>query len=381
MSLTKQSKLRTLAVCLGYSIALIPGNTSPLIVGGLIAGLGLGVAEAGLVLSCELIIMGITATGLAYRMTTIDARIACVTGAVFLLLGHGLATIAGDLEQVILFRSLAGIGAGTVLASVNATIAASPNPPRLYGMAMMAPPSIGFVIAFFMSRGVASFAHAGAFGVLALLTLAVIPFLFSFPDYRKDNKADKPVPLIEFGPGIALMLAILIAGSSMMAYFTFVERLGVRLQLSIEEIGNIFAWVVLGGALGAGMAAVIENRFGLVKPLMIGILLHSICMIVTIQVVTLPAYIAGSILEGVSSVFVLTLLFALAASLDRFGRWAAAAGGAFSISLGIGPYLGGVIIEFAGFAALSVLIVICTIIIFFLLWWIVRHSHTHLAST
>lgn len=49
--------LSTLAVCLGYSIALIPGNTSPLIVGGLIAGLDLGVADSGMVFSFELILI------------------------------------------------------------------------------------------------------------------------------------------------------------------------------------------------------------------------------------------------------------------------------------------------------------------------------------
>ena len=145
-----QINLSVIAVCLGYSIALIPGNTSPLIVGGLIAGLGLGVAESGMVLSCELILMGIAAAGLATRMAFINARSACLLGAVLLLFGHGLAATASSIEQVLIYRSLAGIGAGIVLASVNATIAGSPNSPRLYGLTMMAPPLIGFVVAFGM---------------------------------------------------------------------------------------------------------------------------------------------------------------------------------------------------------------------------------------
>ncbi len=44
----------TFAICLANAIALVTGNTSPLIVAGLIAGLGLGEAGAGLVLTCEL---------------------------------------------------------------------------------------------------------------------------------------------------------------------------------------------------------------------------------------------------------------------------------------------------------------------------------------
>ena len=366
----KLFNLSVVAVCLGYSIALIPGNTSPLIVGGLIAGLGLGIAETGMVLSSELILMGITATALATKMADIDARKACLTGACLLFLGHSLAAMADSIEQVLLYRSMAGIGAGFVLASVNATIAGAPNPTKLYGFTMMAPPLIGFVIAFLMSRGIASFAHAGAYGVLALLTLLVIPFLLAFPDYRVNKDTELPEPLKEYGPGIALLITIFITGASMMAYFAFVERLGVRLGLSIEQVGNIFAWVVLAGAFGAGLAGLLENRFGHILPLIVGLFVHSSAMIVAIEIVSLPAYIVATLLEGFTLVYSLTFLFALSASLDRHGRWAAAAGGAFSLSLGVGPFIGGTIIEFASFSAISVLIIFSTLTTFALLAWI-----------
>jgi predicted MFS family arabinose efflux permease len=362
--------LSVIAICLGYSIALIPGNTSPLIVGGLIAGLGLGLTETGMVLSCELILMGIAATALATRMASINSRSACFAGAGLLLVGHGLAATATSMEQILIYRSFAGVGAGIVLAAVNATIAGAANPTRLYGLTMMAPPVIGFVVAFAMSRGISAFAHAGAYGVLALLSLIVLPFLVAFPDYRKKNHSTEPDALKEYAPGIALLLMIFIMGVTMMAYFAFVERLGVRLNLSIEEIGNIFAWVVLGGAFGAGIAAMLENRFGLMKPLIVGILLHSAAMIIAIKIISLPAYIIGTVLEGITLVYTLTFLFAIAASLDHHGRWAAAAGGAFSLSLGVGPYLGGAIIELFGFGALTILITISTLTILSLLWWI-----------
>jgi MFS family permease len=244
--------LSVIAICLGYSIALIPGNTSPLIVGGLIAGLGLGLTETGMVLSCELILMGIAATALATRMASINSRSACFAGAGLLLVGHGLAATATSMEQILIYRSFAGVGAGIVLAAVNATIAGAANPTRLYGLTMMAPPVIGFVVAFAMSRGISAFAHAGAYGVLALLSLIVLPFLVAFPDYRKKNHSTEPDALKEYAPGIALLLMIFIMGVTMMAYFAFVERLGVRLNLSIEEIGNIFAWVVLGEGFRSG---------------------------------------------------------------------------------------------------------------------------------
>ena len=157
-------------------------------------------------------------------------------------------------------------------------------------------------------------------------------------------------------------------GTSMMAYFAFIERLGVRLDLSIERIGNIFAGVVIAGAVGAGIAGALENRIGVRLPLIGGVLIHSAAMILALQVVALPAYIGGVLLEGVAFVFTLTFQFAAAASLDPYGRWAAAAGGAFALSLGVGPYLGGLLIEAAGFGALTALTLVSMVVVIALFW-------------
>ena len=360
----------TLAVCLANAIALVTGNTSPLIVAGLIAGLGLDVAGAGLVLTCELLLMGIAATVLATQMTRVDARSASLAGATLLLIGHGFAAASSGIETIILWRCIAGVGAGIVLAAVNATIAGAPNPARLYGLALMVAPIIATITALAISRALGRFAHTGAYGVLALLTLIVIPVLLRFPDYRKSARSDQaPGPLTGYGTGIALLVGIFIMGASMMAYFAFTERLGVRLELSIERIGDIFAGVVIAGAVGAAIAGALGNRIGFRLPLIVGVLIHSAAMIVALQVVTLPAYIGGVMLEGLAFVFTLTFQFAAAASLDPYGRWAAAAGGAFSLSLGVGPYLGGVLIEAAGFSALTVLTVVCTVVVIALFWW------------
>ena len=364
------TKISTVAVCLAYTIALVPGNLSPLLVGGLIAGLDLGVAKTGMILSIELILMGIAAICLATRMSHIDARVACLTGAVILLLGHGVASLADSLGEVIAWRSIAGIGAGAVLAAVNATIAGAPNPPRLYGLALVAPPLIGSIIAFLMSRAIALFAHTGAYGVLALFTLIVVPVLVAFPDYRKEAMSARPAPLENHGPGIALLLATFITGTSMMAYFAFLERLGVRLDLPIERIGNIFTAVVISGAIGAGIAGALEKRLGLRIPLIGGVVLHLAAILMVIHVEAMPAYVAGALIESITLVFLLTFLLTVSALLDPLGRWAAATGGAFSLSLGAGPYLGGVLIETAGFEAVSLLNIVSAAVVISILIWV-----------
>lgn len=366
--------LGTVAVCLANSIALVPGNTSPLIVGGLIAGLGLGVADAGLILSCELILMGIAATVLATQMGRINTRTATLVGAIFVLVGHGVSATADSMDQVLIWRCIGGVGAGVVIAAVNATIAGAPNPHRLYGVALMVPPLVGAIVAFFMSRGIGQYAHAGSYGVLAMLTLIVIPLLFAFPNYHEKAMSTGPEPLRGYGPGMALLLGILITGTNMMAYFVFAERLGDRLDLTIERIGEIFSVVVIAGAFGAAIAGVLENRVGLRLPLIAGVAVHAVAMILAIEVVVVPVYITGVVLEGAAFVFLLTFQFAAAAMLDSSGRWAAAAGGAFSLSLGIGPFLGGVLIEAAGFRAITMLTLVSTVLVIILFWWAAKRA-------
>ena len=90
--MNKQLKVvGTAAVCLANTIGTVPANTSPLIIGGLIAGLALGEAGAGLVLTCELLLMGIAAIVLAARMTQVNARKMILAGAALILIGHSFA--------------------------------------------------------------------------------------------------------------------------------------------------------------------------------------------------------------------------------------------------------------------------------------------------
>lgn len=357
------------AVCLANAIALTPANTSPLIVGGLIAGLALGEASSGLVLTCELLLMGLAAACLATQIIRIDARMASLAGATLMLVGHGFAAASSGLQELLVWRSIAGIGAGVVLAVVNATIAGAPNPARLYGLALTVAPLIAAVTAVLMSRAVATFAHTGAYGVLALLTLLVIPMLTAFPSYREATESTRPEPLRNYAPGIALLIGIFIMGANMMAYFAFVERLGVRLGLATERIGDILAGVVIAGAIGAAIAGALQNRFGVRLPLLGGTFLHAVAMIVVLEIVFVPAYVSGALFEGITFVFTLTFQFAMAALLDPYGRWAAAASGAFSLSLGAGPYLGGALIEAAGYGALTVLSIASTIVVLTVFLW------------
>ena len=344
-----------------------------MIVAGLIAGLGFNEAQAGLVLTAELLLMGIAAAGLAPWMDRLNARSVSLVGAFLLLVGHGAAAGAGSMWAIVLWRSVAGLGAGTVLAAVNATIAGAPNPPRLYGLALMTSPLVATVTALIMSsRTVAVLAHSGAYGVLAVLTLIIVPILIVFPEYRTQRTVPPPGALPERGPGIVLLIAIFLFTASMMAYFPFIERLGVRLDLSLERIGEIFTIVVVAGGVGAGFAAVLETRIGVVAPLVGSLLLHSAAMILAIEVATLPAYVVGAVLEAVSFSFCVTFQFSLAAMLDRHGRWAAAAGGSLALGLGVGPYLGGALIESAGYSALSVLIVVTTIPAVAAFGWVAR---------
>ena len=213
------------------------------------------------------------------------------------------------------------------------------------------------------------FAHTGAYGILALLSLAALPVLLAFPDYRREAMSARPGPLQNHSRGVALLLATFIMGTCMMAYFAFLERLGVRLGLPIERIGDIFTAVVISGAIGAGAAGALERRIGLRIPLIGGVLLHLAAIIMVIHVEALPAYVAGALLESITLVFLLTFLLTVAALLDPLGRWAAATGGAFSLSLGAGPYLGGVLIEAAGFGTLTILNSAGAVAVIFLILW------------
>ena len=85
-------------------------------------------------------------------------------------------------------------------------------------------------------------------------------------------------------------------------------------------------------------------RVGLVRSLVVGTSLHTVAVLVAVFGNTVTSFSLGVISEGFTFLFLLPVLFTVAAELDHNGRWAAAANGALFISTGAAPFVLGALI-------------------------------------
>ncbi len=341
-----------IGTCAAQIGAIATPILSPLIIGGLIVGLSVGEVEAGGLITVELLVIGFISMMLAPLMVRIPHHHLAITGALVLILGQLLSMHATDMGGLYLWRALAGIGGGCLVATVNAAIAQARSPVFLYGLAWAAAYTVTAVLAVLMTETNDVITYDIVYGWLAVALLLVLPLLWFVP--RHGGEAiPAPFSRDSISTGCLLMLGIMMIGSSMMAYYAFLERLAVLIGASPAQTGRIVAAVQVAGIIGGLSAAPVAKRFGLIPALVVITLLHVGAIATAIwtdQVIILGV---AAFCEAVLFIMMTPLMLTLAANIDKKGRWAAAAGGIFTLSTAFGPIAGAALIESTGYVAIA----------------------------
>tara|TARA_R110000868_G_scaffold408964_2_gene693446 strand:- start:25798 stop:26727 length:930 start_codon:yes stop_codon:yes gene_type:complete len=283
--------------------------------------------------------------------------------------------LSDSFDELYGWRILSGCGAGALLAAINAVIASALAPARIYGLATLAACSITGVLTVVMPRFVETLGPSGYYSTLVVLTCLVAGFVFLVPSHMGNNTVTRKSAMPKQGSsaeGMMLLLGVFIIGVAMMAYYAFIERLGARLELSLEAIGLILTGMMVGSAVGAGCAAFLGQRVGIVKPLLLVTTLHALVVVVAVVTTQRWLFACAVIGQGLLYMFMFPFLLALAAKLDIAGRWAAAASGASFLSFGVGPLVGGWLILQWGYEAITWLMIAATILCLLIFLWVGR---------
>lgn len=348
--------------------------TTPLIIGALIVGFGVNEAQAGSLITAELLVMGLVALMAAPLLARLSRRPFAICGALLLLMGTVGAALSNAFEVLYGWRVLSGCGAGLLLAAVNAVIASARSPARIYGLATLAACAITGTLTVVMPHTLEALGPNGYYAVLAVLLCVVSALVVLIPNHMGDEVQNQlsGISRGSAAEGWTLMLGIFIIGIAMMVYYAFIERLGVRLDLALESIGLILTGMMIASAVGAGMAALVGQRFGIVTPLLLVTALHALVIVVAVYTTQPWLYACAVISQGLFYMFMFPFLLALAAKLDVEGRWAAAASGASFLSFGTGPLAGGWLITQLGYEAIAWSMVMATIPGMLMFLWVGR---------
>lgn len=342
------------------TVALLGFNALPLLVGSVIDGLHLDPGRAGLLGSVEIGAMAAASLLLAPRVGTLSRRGVALGSTAAIALAHLACVAASDFGLLVVLRLTAGLGEGALYATVNAAIAASRDPDRLYAQVTVVSALAASALFLAMPLAIGLWAHAGAFGSLAAVALLCLPLLVFLPE-TAGLGADQEILGGGWlgGPALAVLIAAFVLSVGEGAIWAFVERIGGHVGLALGTIGLVLAVTTVVGVSGAGLAAWIGTRFGRTLPLAAGIGTIAAAGLVLGHATTPLAFVAAELAYNTAYLFIAPFLLGTAAAVDAQGRVAAATGGAVLVGGAVGPGLGGIAVAWGSYPPLAWLFLAC----------------------
>lgn len=359
------------------TLALLPITVLPLLIGTWVDHLGASATRAGVIGAAELAGMALASFALAPRMHVLSRRRVAVAAGLGVLLTHAVSAAVADLDLLLAVRVLAGLCAGSVLASASAAIAGAREPERMFAWSGVLGGILAAVVLVATPMAIERAQTPGAFVALALVAAASLPFLLLLPARAPDRTFESAAEPPRAGSGTAS--ALLVAGALMAvaqaAIWAFSERIGGAVQLSPRAIGWVLGGATLmgiGGSVLAGLLGLTRGRGG---PLVFGYAGCAVSIALVASASGGVAFSAGQLALALTFNFTSPYLMGLAAALDPQGRISAALSGALLVGAGIGPGLAGVVVEWGAFIALGGVCVLVTGISGVLLFPVLRSLH------
>lgn len=341
-------------VCTVFSSQMV----IPLWIGAIIDDLSLSPDAAGTVASVEFGTVAVVSVLMASRVHLLNPKLFVALGSLLLITGNVFAAYAESLNTMIASRAMAGCGKGIVVAVVFALCAGTVNPTRTF--ATLNTSYAVFAAGFYLLIPAAVEARGaeGAFLVMALVAFAGFTLIFWFPK-REASPDSAPVVEADYRIidiplyGFLALLVLVFIWMSHGAVWTFLERLGGEVGLSVAEVGQILslgAFVTIGGPL---LARALDTRFGNVLPLLAAASLMIVCTISIVHVLSATAYTIAVPIFLLMALFSVPYVMGILSLADPSGRLSAASSAAMTAGGSLGALTGGVAISRLGYSGLG----------------------------
>jgi predicted MFS family arabinose efflux permease len=361
------------AIASAYALATTPFNIMPLIVSAIIAGFGIGEGTAGAITTVELLTMSITAFLLAPLAPKLVSRKLFIFAVGLAVVAHTATLFTDSPASFLMARILAGLAAGILLMGLNTRIACAHDPVRLYGIATVTGTVISVILLIAIPILIHQFNYLALFAVLAILGLIILPVQRLAPaqtNHKAQSQVLTKLPLILIG---LLILGLFIIQLVQSGYYAFVERMAQQHALPPEAIGGLLSVAYLTAVPGSALATWLGERWGNIKPIVIGLLGHIIAILLACYSDNTHIFYAAVIAQTFFYFFSIPYQLSIAAHLDSSGRLASISAAVFFFGLACGPILGGWLIENWGYQGIAISVVTFTTLGIVIIAYLYRH--------
>jgi predicted MFS family arabinose efflux permease len=261
------------ALGIGLTIVYFCGELMPLTIGVLADGFKFSVEHAGVLLSAEMAGMAALSLLISPFVGKLSLRKLALIGGLVALSGQSMTAMATGYVPMGVFRFITGAGQGILAAAVYAAVSGTKEPERLMGVLIV---TATLVITFFMVllpymiSGFGPRAYFGALAGFVLCTFWVFTWLPKSSAEEEEKNEESPSVSVPVVCLVACSSAALFSGQTLI--WSFTERIGVTLGLSMEQIGWVLGGCGLSGLVGAAFPTLLGTKYGRILPLVFSIL-------------------------------------------------------------------------------------------------------------
>ena len=325
------------------SVAVMIPFLSPVIVGGLVDAAGWTERQAGLLVSVEMGAFAWSGVAGVLWLNRLPWRVVSLAACALLLAANLASCFVISESMLMAWRTVSGIGAGTLIALCYGALARTRKPHRNYAIFSMNQMALAMVCLAFLpvaingSEGNPDSMAAvvlGALGVTRALgmnaffvTMLVLGLLGTgCAALWTPVRPEKPLAPRGDGAGrtnwllaIAMLVAIFALMVSQQGLWTYAERMGVSAGITRSSVAGVLTLGALAGLVGASTASAVGDRFS--RPLVIAVVvaLHLGALSAFLFELTAFTFLLGILLHKFTWNFMIPYQLGMMALVERGG--------------------------------------------------------------
>ncbi len=358
----------------GVMATLLVGNLlsslSPMYIGALMENLHLTEADAGLVMTVELIAAAASLTLFSRKLVAFPPFGLAAVGTAVVLAAQLASAFVADLPLLLCVRALSGIGASFALLAASILISRRPDPDRYIAIAMVGTTLVFTGIMGICGIVIARYGLLGFYLVAAGTTVALLPLFVAIRAVTlavaSPSLPATPVPPTILSSRGATIIAFVVAIIGLtfigQAAWSFAQRSGTNAGIAAAEIGGWLAGSNLLTVVGSMVAIWVSGRVTSIVPLIVGVLATGLTGAMQIGAQSSWTFEFPVLLNGFAFGFSTPFVFGTGARLDRSGTVVAYLNSAVLFTQAATPLFAGELIEYGSYQSLGIILGIGTVL-------------------
>lgn len=323
--------------------------TAPAIAAQLASQWQLSPSQIGDLFSVELGAMSLATLPAFWWLKRVNWRSAALLAGVLFIAANLLSIWAQGYSVLLALRFCSALAGGSLMIICLSSAASTANPSRVYGLWVMGQLVVGAIGLSVLPRLFEHYGLAACYLILAVLMALFLPLARYFPqgapmaEQRLDNGGRAPTWKVVLG-----ILGILSFYISLSGVWTFIGAISAKAGIAAEACGEVLALATVMGIVGAGCASLIGDRLPRGLLLLLGYGLMAASVLLLLGQPPLARLALAALAFKFTWTFILPLILACLADLDRSGKLMNASNLVIGGGLAVGPAIAGRLIESSG---------------------------------